>query len=115
MRKILIVLILLCGHLYALDKDSTLKIYHKLFFTLSSKTVISVYVNDKEYQQVFLASKRMKLVKKAINADIVLITNKRTLDRILGQKRVIQIRKKPIFFATDYRFLKESSDIIGAI
>ena len=107
-------LILFYGHVYALDRDSTLKIYHKLFFSLTPKAVISVYVNDDEYRQVFLTSKRLKLVKDLKDADIVLITNERTLGRALSQNQSLEVGRKPILFVTDHHFLGRSKDIVGA-
>jgi hypothetical protein len=114
MKKILILLIFFYGHLYALDRDSTLKIYHKLFFSLTPKAVVSVYVNDKEYEQVFLTSKRLKLVKDLEDADIVLITNERTLGRAFAQNQRLEVGTKPILFVTDHHFLDRSKDIVGA-
>lgn len=115
MRKIFLCLILFYGHLYALDRESTLKMYHKLLFSLSPKAIVSVYVDDDEYRKVFSFSKRIQLINEPENADIVLITNESTLYSIL-ENPILQnsIYKKPILFATDYRFLKRSDDIIGA-
>ena len=114
MKHILILFIFAYGNLYALDVNSTLKIYHKLFFSFSNKIIISVYVNDKEYQQVFLKSKRLKVVKKLKNADIVLITDEVTLERTLSQYKNLDIDTKPILFVTDYHFLNRSKNIVGA-
>jgi len=114
LKKVLILLILFYGHLYALDRESTLKMYHKLFFTLSPKAIVSVYVDDDEYRKIFSFSKSIQLINKPENADIALITNEIAFRRVLRQRRNIQIGKKPILFATDYRFLKRSDDIIGA-
>jgi hypothetical protein len=114
LRKILILLILFYGHLYALERDSTLKIYHKLFFSLAPKAVISVYVNDEEYRQVFLTSKKLYLVSDPKEADIVLITNERTLGRVFAENQSLKIGRKPILFVTDYHFLGKSENIVGA-
>ncbi|WP_295420958.1 hypothetical protein [Sulfurovum sp.] len=114
MKKVLILLILFYGHLYALDRDSTLKLYHKLFFSLSPKAEISVYVNDNEYRKIFLSSKRLQLTKEPKDADIVLITDERTLEKVLAKRQDIQTDKKPILFVTDHHFLDRSKDIVGA-
>ena len=114
MRKTFLLLILLYGHLYALERESTLKMYHKLFFTLSPKAIVSVYVNDNEYRKIFSASKRIRLSKEPANADVVLITNLVTLKKVLRQEKNMQTDKKPMLFTTDYRFLERSDDIIGA-
>lgn len=114
MRKILILLILFYGHLYALDRDSTLKIYHKLFFSLSPKAEISVYVKDNEYRKIFLTSKRLHLVEDPKEADIVLITNEKTLDQVLAQEKISKTDKKTILFVTDYHLLARYNEVVGA-
>lgn len=89
--------------------------YHGIFSALSSKTTINVYTNDKEYRDVFSYSKRIFLTSEIEESDIALITNERALKRILYRFRVnTNVRKKPILFVTDYHFLKESDDIVGA-
>ncbi len=102
------------GHLYALERESTLKMYHGIFSALSSKTMISVYTTDPEYRKVFAISKRIFLAKKPEESDIVLITNRSTLQAIMRRNRVNQNAQKPILFVTDYRFLKNSEDVVGA-
>jgi len=102
------------GHLYALESKSTLKMYHGIFSALSSKTMISVYTTDPEYRKVFSTSKRMFLSKKPDEADIVLITNRSTLESILKRNTINKNTKKPILFVTDYRLLKVSEDTVGA-
>ena len=115
MRKILILLILLYGHLHALERKSTLKMYHSIFDALSHKTSINVYTQDKEYRDVFRHSKRIVLSDKLEESDIVLITGERALNNILS---TIDVNtgggKKPIIFVTNYKFLKISDDIVGA-
>ncbi len=83
--------------------------YHGIFSALTSENVTSVYTTDQEYRKVFSASKRMFLSKTPEQADIILITNRLTLESILKRKT-----KKSILFVTDYRFLKVSEDIVGA-
>ena len=115
MRKIFILLILLYGHLYALERESTLKVYHEIFASLVSKPTIHVYTNDSEYKKVFAASKRMVLSKVPGKSDIILITNKTALFEIIREGQgVVKQDKKPILFVTDYRLLKHSFDIVGA-
>ena len=115
MKKILILLILLYGHLYGLERKSTLKIYHGVFTALSQKTSINVYTEDKEYRDVFKYSKRIFLSDKLEEADIVLITGERALNNILSTINVnTSSGKKPIIFVTNYHFLKISDDIVGA-
>ncbi len=115
MKKILILLILVYGQLFALEKESTLKIYNQIFSSLVSKPVISVYTNDKEYKDVFSQSDKIRLVDEASVADIVLITNRPTLFNIIKERQWMeQSDDKPILFVTDYRLLKYSLDIVGA-
>ena len=115
MRKLLIVLILLNGALYALERESTLKMYHGIFTALSSKTPIKVYTNDKEYRDVFLHSKKIVLSNTLQESDIALVTDERTLKGILYKKsRNEEFDKKTIIFVTNYHFLKISDEIVGA-
>jgi len=89
--------------------------YHGIFSALSSKVTIFVYTNDKEYRDVFSYSKRIFLTNELEEADIALITDKRSLKSILYRLKVnTNVSKKPILFVTDYHFLKESDDIVGA-
>lgn len=115
MKKILILLILQYGHLYALERESTLKVYHGIFAALSPKALITVYTNDKEYRDVFIHSKRIFLSDIPESADIVLITDERTLNNVLYRSKVnTYVGKKPILFVTNYHFLQKSDDILGA-
>jgi hypothetical protein len=114
LKKIIILLILFYSGLHALERESTLKMYHGIFSALSSKRMISVYTDDQEYKKVFTTSKRIFLSKKPEEADIVLITNRSTLQHMLKRNKVDQNAEKPILFVTDYRFLKDSQDIVGA-
>ncbi len=101
------------GHLYALERKSTLKIYHGIFSALSAKTFINVFTNDKEYRDVFKHSNRIKLSDKLEEADIVLITEERALNNILYSINS-NGSIKPVVFVTNYHFLKISDDIVGA-
>lgn len=115
MRKIFILLILLYGHLYALERESTLKVYHEIFAALVSKPTITVYTDDKEYRKIFVTSKRMVLSGKPEKSDIILITNRSTLFKIMRESQwAVEKGEKPILFVTDYRLLKHSLDVVGA-
>jgi hypothetical protein len=77
--------------------------------------MINVYTDDKEYINVFASSKRMFLSRKPEKSDIILITNKSTLFRIMRERQwTVDKEEKPILFVTDYRLLKFSFDIVGA-
>jgi len=115
LKKIIILFILFYSGLYALEKGSTLKMYHGIFSALSTKNTIFVYTTDKEYIEVFSHSKRIFLTNELEEADIALITDKRSLKSIVYRLNVDRKEsKKPILFVTDYRFLKMSDDIVGA-
>ena len=76
--------------------------------------MVYVYTTDQEYRKVFTTSKRIFLAKKPEESDIILITNRSTLQSILMKRIVDQNAKKPILFVTDYHYLKDSEDIVGA-
>ena len=115
MRKIFILLIILYGQLYALERESTLKMYHGIFSALSSKVSINVYTNDKEYRDVFLHSNNIVLSTTVQESDIALVTDERTLKNILYVKNTHRnFDKKPIIFVTNYHFLKISEEVVGA-
>lgn len=115
MRKILFLFIILYGQLHALERESTLKMYHGIFTALSSKTPISVYTTDKEYRDVFIHSKKIVLSNTPEESDIVLVTDERTLKNILYVKNTTRnFDREPIIFVTNYHFLKMSEKIVGA-
>ena len=113
MKKIFF-LLLLYGYLHALEKESTLKMYHNIFFALSSKTIVSVYVADKEYKDVFMYSEKIFLVNEPNEADVALITDEKTLLDLMSWDFYTTSTKAPILFVTDYRLLKEDARIAGA-
>ena len=77
--------------------------------------MINVYTNDKEYKEVFATSKRMTLSNVPEKSDIILITNRSALFKIMREKQwAVNKDEKPIIFVTDYRLLKNSFDIVGA-
>ncbi|MBT8349112.1 MAG: hypothetical protein HKP62_06690 [Sulfurovum sp.] len=114
MKKIIILFIYLYSGLYALERESTLKMYHGIFSALTSKAMISIYTTDEEYIKVFTASKRIILAQKPEESDIMLITDRSTLNNILESDTIDQDTKRPILFVTDYHFLKYSEDVVGA-
>jgi len=115
LRKLLVLLILLHGHLYALERESTLKIYHNIFHALSSKVKVSVYTSDKEYKEVFRHSKEITLSDNPEKTDIILITHESALNEILyTMSEEIHSTNQPIIFVTNYHFLKISDRIVGA-
>jgi hypothetical protein len=112
LKKILILFVFCYGQLVALEKESTLKIYHHIFAAMTSPKSILVHVQDKEYIDVFKYSKKIRLTKGVDGSDIVLITSKTMLRDVLNDSDFSHDR--PILFATDYHFLKKSKDLVGA-
>jgi len=108
--KLTLLFILSFNILYALDKDSTLKIYLDIFKSLSpNKTIHSIYSRDSEYLNVFKYSSKIYIVNNIKNADIILITNNSNINYILKSKN-----KKSILFTTNYHILKNIEQIVGA-
>ncbi|QOR61340.1 hypothetical protein ACM66Z_07755 [Sulfurovum sp. ST-21] len=115
MKKILTVLMLLYGQLHALERESTLKIYHQIFSVLVPKPVIRVFTDDREYRQVFAYSKRIFLSRDPEKADVILVTNRSTLSKIRGERENMRNKERePVLFVTDYRLLKLSPEAVGA-
>ncbi len=86
-----------------------------MFAALTSKPSVLVYTNDKEYRKVFSFSKRIVLTTQPRDADIILITNEMMLRRVLTRgKMKAELNENTILFVTDYRYLEESKDIVGA-
>jgi len=111
LRFILIVILITNWQLHALDKVSTLKIYHHLFNVLTKKNKASVFVKDKEYTEVFNRSEKIILVSSPLKADVVLVTD----ESMLGQLNDIRLPKESVVLTTNYRYLKRSKKIVGAL
>lgn len=116
MKKILIFLLLFGGCLSALERESTLKIYHQIFGALAPKPVIRIYTSDRKYREVFMHSEKLLLSKGFEESDIILITDEATLERVLKKKALGEFEwdKRPVLFVTDYHLLEKSSDAVGA-
>ena len=95
---------------YALEPSSTLKLYHHLFKSMSKNRSVTVYVKDKEYQNIFSKSKYIKLVLQPEKADIVLITT----ETMLYSLKDNQFSKNTIVLTNQYRHLEKRDDIVGA-
>lgn len=77
--------------------------------------MITVYTEDKEYKAVFATSKRMFLSDEPEKSDIILITDRSTLFKIIRERQWAALKdEKPILFVTDYRLLEYSFGIVGA-
>jgi len=115
LKNIIGIFLILTIWLQALERESTLKIYQDIFMTLSSKSVVSVYTLDSEYQNIFKSSSQLRLAHSIKMANIVLITNIHDLNIVLKNKILQSNDKKPILFVTDYKLLEKSENIVGAI
>ena len=114
MKKALLLLAVLYGHIYASDTKSTLKIYHKIFSALVDKEKITVYTVDRELRDVFSHSKNIVLSNEPEYSDIVLLTNSGVYDKVHKKLLSYEGSTKPILFSTHYRLLEESDDVVGA-
>jgi hypothetical protein len=114
MKRVLIFM-LLYGHLYALDTQSTLNVYRDLLSSLVPKQVIRVYVPDQELHEVFAHSKKMIPVPEPTEADIVIVPNQSVYRFIRAKLTSMKEKKMPLFFATDYRVLRDSDEVVGAL
>jgi len=115
LKKILVLLIILYGHLYALEKQSTLKIYHQIFSSMLQKEKIKVYTKDKELLEIFRQSKKIIPVMNPEESDIIVVCNKYAYEQIYDDVVARKNRKDLIIFATDYHLLKEYPYIVGAL
>ena len=114
MKKVLIFLILLYGHLFAVDISSALKVYNKVFPILVHKPTVRVYTDNQEYKNIFKQSKKIILEESPEKADIIFVTKKTTILEMIQKQSFMQQKKKPVIFVSNYRLLKYSSDIVGA-
>ena len=97
--------------LLALDTQSTRNIYENIFRALSPKRIIRVYTDNQAYREILSTSKYIR-VSALKEADIVLSTTEKSLVRSL--EKVKSMKQKPIFFVTNFSFLKFSEEIVGA-
>lgn len=108
MKKIVFLVLLLYGQIFALERESTLKFYHHVLDALFTKEVVSVYVKDAAYKDVFAHSSFIKIVNDMRQADMVLITDDLVLQDALS------LEHGALLFATQYKYLDQSQDIVGA-
>jgi len=114
MKKILVLLVLFYGHLFALEKGSTLKVYHEIFMSVLHKEKVKVYTSAKELKEVFRTSPEIVLVNDPDLADIVVVDTDRSYQDVLKHMDIQQQNKIP-FFATHYQLLTAYDNVIGAL
>ena len=115
MKKLLVLIVILYGQLFAQEQESTLKIYHQIFSDLLHKKQINVYTGDRELLQIFERSKYLSPVIKPEVSDIVIVNSRQMYEKAMGRIASEKTSQKPIIFATDYRLLKQYPDIVGAL
>jgi len=115
LKKLTLLIMLLYGQLFALDTQSTLKIYHQIFSAILHKEKIKVYTQDRELQEIFKYSERILPVSQPELSDIVIVGNSHNYEKIIHQLTEQKKKEDVIIFATDYHLLKESPLIIGAL
>jgi hypothetical protein len=101
---------LLYGHLYAFEPESTLKLYHHLLSSMSNKKRVKVYTEDNEYRKIFLKSKYIKIVLNIKDADFILITTDSMIGKLKGEK----LSQDTIILTNNYRHMEELDNILGA-
>jgi len=92
-----------------MDKDSTLKMYHEIFTSLTNKKHFSVYTQNKIYTDIFYLSKQIHLVHSPKLADIILLTKHNSIKALSN----IDYKNK-ILFTTKYTLIKSHNHIVGA-
>ena len=107
MKKLLILCILSCWHLHALEVRSTLKIYHDLFTSLLHTSHYRIYTDDKSLYAVFSKSSKISLVQNPSSADALVISKRSSLEHIPHTGNAIVL-------ATTYNLLRHSKYVIGA-
>lgn len=116
--RILLFLTFFYGHLYALERESTLKVYYNLFSALTRQEHVKVYTTDMELKRVFAGGgDRIMAVDDPSLSDIVVVTNEyayEQLKRSLGKKTESE-KQNVLIFTTDYHLLKKYRDIVGAL
>jgi len=115
--RIVLFLVFFYGHLYALDRESTLKIYHNLFSALTHHEYVKVYTTDPELRSIFAKGEKVTAVDDPFKSDVVVVSNASAYEQLQRYfaKNADRNRENLLIFATDYHLLKEHHDIVGAL
>jgi len=108
LKKVIIVLILMFNYLFALDRDSTIKIYNKIITSIFVTKKPLVYVANKEYHDILKFSKKITIVNRAEKASIAIVTTKEELDNLK------KINPNIMIFVTKENLLFYDTSVIGA-
>jgi hypothetical protein len=103
------ILILAYTQMFALDKESTLKIYTKILSSIfPTKKQINVYVPNREYYDILKSSNKLNVVDDIKKASIAIVTNLKELQSVKKLNKDIEI------FATNEKLLFQDQSIVGA-
>jgi len=108
LKKVLIVLILVFSHIYALDKDSTIKIYDEIIHSILHTQKPFVYVANKAYRDILKFSTNIVVSLDISKVTMAIVTTKRDINNIK------KINQNIIFFATKEGLLFEDDTVVGA-
>ena len=115
MKKTLFLLIVLYGHLYALEQKSTLTLYHQILSSLTHKENVIVYTNDRELLPIFRHSRVLIPVIDPEAADVIIVGNEQAYKKIYARLKRKGKEGTVFFFATSYRLFKAHPPIVGAL
>jgi hypothetical protein len=101
--RYLLVIGIFYAHLGAFDTETAAKIYNTIFTALDKSGSVDVYTDDEEYKTVVFQAPNLRLSETSQEASIILQTKKGT-----------RYHHDKIIFTTNYRILRQNSDIIGA-
>lgn len=96
--------------LVAWEKKSTVKLFNHVFYALTDKKVIKVYTRDTFFANTLNNSKKISVVNKEADADIVLITSKKDMESLDRYS----LPQEVLIFTTSYKLLKTYPKTIGA-
>jgi hypothetical protein len=95
--------------MFALDRDTTLKIYTKILTSLfPSQKQIAVYVPNKEYNEILRYSSKLKVTDDISKASIAIVTNEQELKNVKALNKDIEI------FTTNEKIVFLDDSVIGA-
>jgi hypothetical protein len=95
--------------MFALDRDTTLKIYTKILTSLfPSQKQIAVYVPNKEYNEILRHSSKLKVTDDISKASIAIVTNEQELKNVKALNKDIEI------FTINEKLVFLDDSVIGA-
>jgi len=108
LKKIIIIFVLLFYNLFAIDKNSTLKIYNKVLTSIFKQQVPIIYITNREYRDILRYSNKIKISDNPNKAILAIVTTKDEIDKIK------HINPNIIIFATKEKLLFDNQSVIGA-